>query len=82
MKAIADYAIDNNATLIVTGYADSATGPADFNRELSRKRAEAVADELVEMGVKRDNIKIEAMGGVDTLIPPSYNRRVTVEIAK
>lgn len=82
VKAIADYAIDNNATLIVTGYADSATGPADFNRELSRKRAEAVADELVEMGVKRDNIKIEAMGGVDTLIPPSYNRRVTVEIAK
>lgn len=82
VKNLADYAKDNNATLLVTGYADSATGPADYNRELSQKRAETVADELVKMGVNRDNIKIEAMGGVDTLVPPSYNRRATVEIVK
>ena len=82
VKNLADYAKDNNATLLVTGYADSATGPADYNRELSQKRAETVADELVKMGVNRSNIKIEAMGGVDTLVPPSYNRRATVEIVK
>ena len=82
VKNLADYSKDNNATLVVTGYADSATGPADYNRELSQKRAETVADELVKMGVKRENIKIEAKGGVDTLVPPSYNRRATVEIAK
>ena len=82
VKNLADYSKDNNVKLVVTGYADSATGPADFNRELSQKRAERVADELVNMGVKRENIQIVAKGGVDTLVPPSYNRRATVEIAK
>lgn len=66
----------------VTGYADSATGAADFNRELSRRRAERVADELFKMGVSRDRITIVAEGGVDTLVPPPYNRRATVEIIK
>ena len=82
VKNLADYSKDNDAKLIVTGYADSATGPADYNRELSQKRAETVADELVNMGVKRENIQIVANGGVDTLVPPSYNRRATVELAK
>ena len=82
VKNLADYSKDNNATLVVTGYADSATGPADYNRDLSQRRAETVADELVKMGVKSENIRIEAKGGVDTLVPPSYNRRATVEIAK
>ena len=82
VKNLADYSKDNNAKLVVTGYADSATGPADYNRELSQKRAETVANELVNMGVKRENTQIVAKGGVDTLVPPSYNRRATVEIAK
>ena len=82
VKNLADYSKDNDAKLIVTGYADSATGSAEYNRELSQKRAETVADELVNMGVKRENIQIVANGGVDTLVPPSYNRRATVEIAK
>ena len=82
VKSLADYSKDNNAKLVVTGYADNATGPADFNRELSQKRAERVADELVKMGVKKENIQVVAKGGVDTLVPPSYNRRATVEIAK
>ena len=80
VKNLADYSKDNNATLVVTGYADSATGPADYNRELSQKRAETVADELVKMGVSRDNIVIEAKGGVNDLSPFSYNRRVLVKL--
>lgn len=82
VKNLADYSKDNDAKLIVTGYADSATGSAEYNRDLSQKRAETVADELVNMGVKRENIQIVANGGVDTLVPPSYNRRATVELAK
>lgn len=82
VKNLADYAKDNNANLLVTGYADSATGSASYNQELSKKRAETVVDELVKLGVDRSNIKVEYKGGVDTLVPPSYNRRVTVEVAK
>lgn len=80
VKDLAQTAKDNNTKLVVTGYADSKTGSADFNKKLSQKRAEAVADELVKMGVDRSNIEIKAEGGVDTLSPISYNRRATVTL--
>jgi outer membrane protein OmpA-like peptidoglycan-associated protein len=71
---------ENNSKLVVTGYADSKTGSAAYNQKLSEKRAQTVADELVKMGVDRNNIEIVAAGGVTTLSPISYNRRATVEI--
>ena len=71
---------NKDAKFVVTGYADSKTGSAAYNQKLSQKRAETVADELVKMGVSRDNIEIVAAGGVDNLTPISYNRRATVEI--
>ncbi len=80
VKAIAEYAKDNNANILVTGYADSATGKPEYNQTLSEKRAEVVADELVKMGVSPDNIETVAKGGVADLSPVSYNRRVTVEL--
>lgn len=82
VKQLADYAIAAGTTVVVTGYADSATGSAEFNSELSRRRAETVAGELVKMGVKKENIRTVAQGGVDTLVPPSYNRRAIVEITR
>ena len=70
------------AKLVVTGYADSVTGSAERNRQLSEQRAEAVAAEIVKMGFAREQIEIVAAGGVDTLSPTTYNRRATVEIKK
>ena len=78
VKALTETAKDGK--FVVTGYADSKTGSASFNQKLSQKRAETVADELVKMGVSRDNIEIVAAGGVDSLTPISYNRRATVEV--
>jgi len=80
VSELAEMAKANNSKLVVTGYADSKTGSAGFNQTLSEKRANAVVDELVKMGVSRDNIEVVAKGGVDTLNPVSYNRRATVEI--
>ena len=79
-KGIADYAKENDANLLVTGYADSATGKPAYNQKLSEKRANAVADELVKMGVSRDKITTEAKGGVNDLSPISFNRRATVQV--
>lgn len=73
---------DNSIKLKVTGYADSATGSAAFNQTLSEKRANRVADELVKLGVSRDNLIVEGLGGVATLTPNSYNRRVIVDVVK
>lgn len=80
VKEVAEYAKANNSKIVVTGYADSKTGSPAFNQQLSEKRAKAVADELVKMGVNRDNIITEAKGGVNTISPFSYNRRATVKI--
>ena len=80
VKDLAEVAKANNSKIVVTGYADSQTGSASWNKTLSQKRAETVADELVNMGISRDNIEIVAAGGVDTLSPVSYNRRATVAI--
>ena len=77
---LAKVAKDNNSKIVVTGYADSKTGSAAYNQKLSEKRAKTVADELVKMGVSRDNIDVVAAGGVNTLSPINYNRRATVEI--
>ena len=80
VQALAKYAIENNNNLLVTGYADSATGSPAHNQVLSEKRAKRVADELVKMGVSESKISQEAKGGVDILSPISYNRRATVQV--
>lgn len=80
VKELAEYAKSNNAKIVVTGYADSKTGSAEYNQKLSQKRADTVANELVKMGVNRDNIVTEAKGGVMNLSPFPYNRRATVKI--
>ena len=82
VQALAKYAIENNNNLLVTGYADSATGTPAHNQVLSEKRAKRVADELIKMGVAESKISQEAMGGVDILSPISYNRRATVQVTE
>ena len=80
VAALVAVAKEQGAKLVVTGYADSQTGSAERNSQLSEQRAEAVVAELLKMGVSRDQIETVAAGGVDTLTPTPYNRRVTVEI--
>ena len=80
IEGVAKYAKENNTNLLVTGYADSATGKADHNQWLSDERAKTVAEELVKMGVSRDKIETVGKGGVDELSPISFNRRATVQV--
>jgi len=79
VKALAELAIEKNAHVLVTGYADT-SGSAETNMKLSERRAQSVADELARLGVKRDRIEVVAVGGVDTLKPAEWNRRATVEL--
>lgn len=79
LKAIADMAKKDNVKLRITGYADSATGDAKYNQALSLSRAQTIADQLVKMGVNKANLTVEGKGGVATLDPASYNRRVIIK---
>lgn len=80
VREIADYAKANDSKIVVTGYADENTGNESYNKKLSQKRADAVADEIVKMGVNRENVEVIAAGGTSVLSPLNYNRRVTVRI--
>lgn len=52
----------------VTGYADKGTGSAEYNMKLSKKRAEAVRDLLVnEFGVPASQLKVDYKGGVGNM---------------
>ena len=82
VEALANYAKTNNSKIMVTGFADSATGTPQINQKLSVKRAEIVKGELIKMGVHADNISTQAHGGVETLSPISFNRRATVQITE
>ncbi|WP_315353660.1 OmpA family protein, partial [Hoylesella nanceiensis] len=82
VAALAKYAKANNSNILVTGYADSATGKAPHNQWLSEERAKTVANELVKLGINRDNISTVGKGGVDELSPVSFNRRATVQITE
>lgn len=82
VEALAKHAKTNNSKIMVTGFADSATGTPQINQKLSVKRAEIVKGELIKMGVPADNISTQAHGGVETLSPISFNRRATVQITE
>lgn len=82
VEALAKYAKTNNSKIMVTGFADSATGTPQINQKLSVKRAEIIKGELIKMGVHADNISTQAHGGVETLSPISFNRRATVQITE
>ena len=82
VRALAKYAVENNSNLLVTGYADSATGNVEHNQWLSERRAETVAGELEGMGVQSSKITTRGLGGVDTLSPIEFNRRATVQITE
>ena len=52
----------------VTGYADKGTGSAEYNMKLSKKRAEAVRDLMVnEFGVPASQLKVDYKGGVSNM---------------
>lgn len=70
---------DHNAVYTVTGYADKGTGSKGLNERLSKKRAEAVFDCLVnEYGVNKSQLKIDYKGGVDNMFydDPRLSRAV------
>lgn len=82
VEALVAQVKENNGKVEVCGYADSKTGTAEYNQQLSQRRAETVAKELKKMGLKDEQIIIKAMGGVSDLTPNSYNRRVIVKVAE
>ena len=78
LEALIAQAKQLGANLVVEGYADSNTGDATLNQELSQRRAETVAALLERLGVPRQQLTVVGKGGVSILDKPELNRRVIV----
>jgi opacity protein-like surface antigen len=84
-QAVEGYRRTGTARITVTGHTDT-SGSAAYNLELSRRRAEAVAGELVRQGVPATEIATVGRGEEDLLVPTAdgvrepRNRRVEIVV--
>jgi len=62
----------------VTGAADSATGSKVINDNLSRSRAEYIAQELVRRGMESGTVTKDYDGGIDDYSPDEANRHTRI----
>lgn len=83
---LASYMIeDKEAELIVTGYTDSQSS-AEYNLELSKKRANSVVSYFTKLGISANRFDIQFKGEQDPLINEEndlgqqLNRRVTLRV--
>ena len=86
VKQAAQYATDGHATrIVVVGHTDT-SGSVKYNLRLSERRAKAVADALVGLGVGQDVMKVDWVGKTDLAVPTPdgvkepLNRRSTISI--
>ena len=80
---IAQILKDNpDATITVTGYADSGTGTDEINKDLSEQRADVVVEMLKKAGIAASRIIRSAVGGDRDASRSPESNRVAVCIVK
>jgi outer membrane protein OmpA-like peptidoglycan-associated protein len=86
VQEAATYASGGNATrVVVVGHADLSGSPA-YNVRLSERRAKAVADALVGLGVNQGALQVDWKGESQPAVPTAdgvkepLNRRSTIDI--
>ena len=86
VQQAAQYAHDGNATrIVVVGHTDT-SGSVPYNLRLSERRAKAVADAMVGLGIAQDVMKVDWVGKTDLAVPTPdgvkepLNRRSTISI--
>lgn len=84
-EAATEFQRTGSARISVRGHTDT-SGSADFNQALSERREQAVANELIRLGVPANAIMGEAFGETELAVPTAdgvpeaQNRRVDIDI--
>ncbi|HUO90810.1 MAG TPA: OmpA family protein [Rhizomicrobium sp.] len=84
-QAIATARAGGQSRITIVGHTDTA-GSAAYNQRLSVKRANVVADTLVDMGARREAIQVSGVGETDLAVPTRdgvrepRNRRAVVTL--
>jgi len=74
------------AKLIVDGYACKSAGSEEYNRMISEKRAQRVAEQLVESGIREEDVQVRGNGSTNLVVEDGSrdeqepNRRVELHV--
>ncbi len=80
-------AANNSRKILIKGHTDD-TGDKEYNQELSTKRANAVKNELVRLGIDDNRITVKGFGSSKPLAPndseenKQKNRRTEIEVVE
>lgn len=69
-------------TVIITGFADKATGYPAYNMKISRARANSVASMLKDAGISDSRITIDAKGDTEQPFKINAKNRVAIAVTK
>lgn len=70
---------NTDAKVAVQGYADRKTGTAEYNQELSQRRAQAVVDALVNnYGIDSSRLRVAAYGSTEQPYPENNWNRIVI----
>lgn len=82
LKEIAELVKDTNFSIRVVGVADSLTGTKEVNHALSEARSGYIAKQLIGLGIPKERIKVENLGGINKYQPMEANRNTCVTVIK
>lgn len=79
LEALADFMkTHEDYTLLIVGYADKATGTAAVNMKVSARRAEAVKNRLVDLGVSETRMTVTYKGATEQPYEEVVKNRVAI----
>lgn len=83
ISSLVSYLNENpSAKVSICGYADKTTGNPKFNKQLSQKRAEAVAKILMDKGISANRITTDSKGDTEQPFGTPEQNRVSICIAE
>jgi outer membrane protein OmpA-like peptidoglycan-associated protein len=71
-----------SSKLLLVGYADRKTGTSSYNYDLSRRRVEAVSEELIARGIEPDRLILEWRGDEEQPYAPNDWNRVVIMVER
>lgn len=80
LDEIARIAKEYDYDISISGAADSATGTEEINSNLSKKRAEYIAEELKKRGLAKERLHGYSYGGINRYQPIEVNRFTIVTL--
>lgn len=82
LEEIARLVKDTNFSICITGAADGDTGTSEINQRLSEARAKYIAEAFIRLGISKERITTNHLGGIYKFLPMEANRNTCVTVIR